>query len=119
MVVLRFTQSFLTAATTANRPTDANNCFSDPVALLKLKLPSSSWNNAGAVADFFLGILFPAEGKANLDMYRISAVSFLNTGDDGTTVSLFSGQSNVGTIYDTRVRGLVSLLMTSQRFQEQ
>ena len=32
---LRFTQSFLTAATTANRPTDSGNCFSDPVALLK------------------------------------------------------------------------------------
>ena len=89
------------------------------MALLKLKLPSSSWNNAGAVADFFLATLFPAEGKANLDLYRISAVSFLNTGDDGTTLSLFRGQSTVGTTYDTRVRGLVSLLMTTQRFQEQ
>ena len=46
-------------------------------------------------------------------------MSFLNTGDDGTSLSLFSGQGNTGTTYDTRVRGLVSLLMTTQRFQEQ
>ena len=93
--------------------------FSDPVALLKLKLPFSSWNNAGAVADYFLSILFPAEGKANLDLYRLSAINFLNTGDDGVTGSLFSGLGNTSSTYDTRVRGLVALLMTTQRFQEQ
>ncbi len=51
----------------------------DPVGLLKAKLPSGSWNNAGAVADLFLGFLFPAEGKANLDEYRTLAINFLNT----------------------------------------
>jgi len=34
-------------------------------------------------------------------------------------VSLFSAQSNTGTTYDTRVRGMVSMLMTFQRFHEQ
>src|SRR5262249_19724357 len=43
---------------------------SDPVALLKSKLPSGSWRDAGAVADYFLGLLFPGEGTANLAPYR-------------------------------------------------
>jgi uncharacterized protein (DUF1800 family) len=116
---LRFTQSFLTAPTTSGRPTDAGNCFSDPVALLKMKLPSNAWNNTGAVADYFLSILFPAEGKANLDLYRLSAIGFLNTADDGVSLALFSSLGNTSTTYDTRVRGMVSLLMTTQRFQEQ
>ena len=116
---LRFTQSYLTASTTANRPTDAGNNFSDPVTLLKKKLPSGNWNNAGAVADYFLSILYPGEGKANLDLYRLSAISFLNTADNGATSSSFSNLSNTGTDYDTRVRGMVSFLMSTQRFQEQ
>jgi uncharacterized protein (DUF1800 family) len=33
---------------------DAGNHVCDPVALLKKKLPSGSWDNAGAVADYFL-----------------------------------------------------------------
>lgn len=117
---LRFTQSYLTAITSSTRPGDAGAfTYCDPVALLKKKLPSGSWNNAGAVADYFLSILFPAEGKANLDLYRLTAISYLNTADDGVTESLFASQGNTGTTYDTRVRGLVSLLMTTQRFQEQ
>ena len=87
--------------------------------MLKLKLPSSSWNNAGAVADYFLDILFPGEGKANLDFYRTAAINFLNTLDNGSTSSPFTGLANTSTTYDTRVRGMVSMLMTSPRFQEQ
>ena len=75
--------------------------------------------NAGAVADYFLSILFPAEGKGNLDLYRIAAMNFLNTGDDGVSASAFTGLNNTSGTYDTRVRGMVSLLMTTQRFQEQ
>jgi uncharacterized protein (DUF1800 family) len=116
---LRFAQSFLTAPTTANRPTDAGNNFSDPVALLKKKLPVAGWNNSAAVSDFFLSIFFPGEGRANLDLYRLSAINFLNTNDDGVSTSFFGTLPNTGAIYDTRVRGLVSLLMTTQRFQEQ
>jgi hypothetical protein len=56
---------------------------------------------------------------ANLDLYRLSAINFLNTNDDGVSTSFFGTLANNGPIYDTRVRGLVSLLMTTQRFQEQ
>ena len=94
----------------------------NPVALLQLKLPAASLRDAGAVADYFLDLLFPSEGKANLAVYRTAAINFLNTADNGTTASAFSGltvSSVAGAVYDTRVRGMVSMLMTSHRFQEQ
>jgi hypothetical protein len=94
----------------------------NPVTLLQLKLPSASWKDAGAVADYFLDILFPGEGKANLGVYRTAAINFLNTADNAATPSPFSGltvSSAAGSVYDTRVRGMVSMLMTSPRFQEQ
>jgi len=112
---LRYVQALLLAGTGG----DAGNNVCDPVALLKKKLPAASWNNPLAVADYFVGILFPAEGRANLDLYRNAAVSFLNTADDGVTSSPFGSLGNTTTPYDTRVRGMVSLLMTTQRFQEQ
>src|SRR5204862_3555262 len=117
---LRWVQAFCIASG-GNGHADAGNSIADPVALLKKKLPSTQWNDAAAVADYFLGILLPAEGKANLDLYRRAAINFLNTADNGTTSSLFSsltGTSNA-TIYDTRVRGMVAAIMTSQRFHEQ
>jgi len=69
----------------------------------------------------FIGYLFPGEGTANLDLYRASAMNFLNTADDGTT-SLFSNltvSTTPTSAYDLRVRGMVAMLMTLQRFQEQ
>jgi hypothetical protein len=96
-----------------------NNNLTDPVALLKKKLPGASWNNAGDVADYFLSILYPAEGKANLDLYRALAVNFLNKADDGVTNSPFLALSNTTANYDTRVRGMVAMLMILQRFHEQ
>lgn len=98
---------------------DAGNHVCDPVALLKKKMPAGSWNNAGAVAEYFLGILYPGEGQANLALYRQAAMDFLNTADNGTTVSPFSSLSNTSTTYDTRLRGMVAMLMAFQRFQEQ
>ena len=115
---LRYIQSLLYAPGTG-RPTDAGASSVNPVALLKLKLPSASWNDAGAVADYFLGILFPGEGRANLAVYQTAAINFLNTADDGVASSPFNILSNTGPTYDTRVRGMVSMLMTSPRFQEQ
>lgn len=115
---LRFVQALLIAPGSSGRG-DAGNNTTDPVALLKRKLPSSSWDNAGAVADFFLTVLFFGEGRANLDLYRNSAVNFLNTADDGVTSSPFNGLGNTTTAYNTRVRGMVAMLMTLQRFQEQ
>src|SRR6185436_1118280 len=57
--------------------------LSDPVKLLKQKLPAASWNDPGAIADYFLDILYPGEGKANLDLDRTAAIAFLNTNDAG------------------------------------
>jgi uncharacterized protein (DUF1800 family) len=111
---VRFVQALLNAGT----GDDAGNCVTDPVALLKLKLPSNQWNNAGNVADYFLSIIYPGEGKANLDAYRNLAMNFLNTSDTGGS-DLFTALNNAQTTYDTRVRGMVSMLMTLQRFQEQ
>ena len=109
---IRFIQTFLNAGT----GDDAGNHQCDPVGLLKANLPSLSWGNAGDVTDYLLGILYPAEGAANLKLYGDAGVAFLNTGNDGIASSPFtSGLSD----YDTRVRGLVSMLMTLQRFQEQ
>src|SRR5439155_6728895 len=92
---VRFIQSFLYAPGTG-RPTDAGASTANPVALLKLKLPSASWNNAGAVADYFLDIVFPGEGKANLDVYRTAAIKFLNDGSADSPVNStpFSGLGN-------------------------
>jgi hypothetical protein len=92
--------------------------LTDPVTLLKRNLPSNQWNDADAVARFFLSILYPAEGRANLDSYRAQTVDFLNTGDNGAP-SAFNTLGNTTGAYDTRVRAAVSMLMTLPRFQEQ
>jgi hypothetical protein len=119
---LRFVQ---TLCLTGIRPIDAGANTVDPVALLKIKLPSSAWNNAHQVADYFLTLLFPGEGTANLDLYRQAAVNFLDTRDDGSPAAaaeLFAALPNsagAGSSYDTRVRGLVAMLLTLPRFQEQ
>jgi len=110
---IRFVQSFLNSGT----GDDAGNHTCDPVGLLRKKLPSASWTDPNAVANYFVNLLYPAEGPANLTLYRTAAVNFLNTADNGTTASAFSGQT--GTTYDTRVRGMVSMLMTFDRFEEQ
>jgi len=118
----RFIQTALMSTADTNKTdgiSGGNFNNTDPVALLKKKLPSSAWANDGAVADYFLSILFPGEGKANLDLYRQSAILFLNTADNGVTASAFSTAANTPATYDTRVRGMVSMLMTLQRFQEQ
>ena len=119
---VRFIQTYLMPTTDGNKAdgiSGGNFNLSDPVALLKKKLPSGSWKNAGDVADYFLSILYPGEGKANLDLYRVSAMNFLNTADNGTTASLFSSLVDPSATYETRVRGMVAMLMTLHRFQEQ
>ena len=83
------------------------------------KLPSGDWNEAGAVVDYFLGILCPGEGRANLDLYHQSALQFLNTDVDGVTSSPFNTLGQGSEAYDQRVRGMVAMLMSFQRFQEQ
>ena len=114
---LRFVQSFCMAAgATGKTDAGAGNTV-DPVGLLKKNLPSTDWTKNDVVARYFVGLLFPGEGRANLDHYSRLAGKFLNTGDDGVAVSLFS--SLPAPTYDTRVRGMVGVLMTLPRFQEQ
>ena len=117
---LRFVQALCIAANQSGH-TDAGNCTVNPVALLRLKLPSSAWTDAAALADYFLGLLFPAEGRANLELYRTAAIDYLNTSDNGQTASPFSSLSTTGnpSPYDIRVRGLAAMLLSSPRFQEQ
>jgi uncharacterized protein (DUF1800 family) len=119
---LRFVQSVLIAAGQNGKTDAGDRNVTDPVSLLKKKLTNASWNNAGAVADYFVGILFPGEGKANLALYRNLAVNFLNTADDGVSSSVFNNlavSSSAGSVYDNRLRGMVAMLLTFQRFQDQ
>ena len=123
---LRFVQTLLTAASartnvnnTANN--DAGATTVDPVALLMKTLSTTSQRDPSAVAEYFLRILFPGEGAANLDLYRLGAMNFLNTADDGapSAFNALAPSNAANSPYDTRVRGMVAMLMTLQRFQEQ
>lgn len=106
---MRFVQTFLRAGS-------AN---SDPVGLIKLKLPSSQWRNDAAVADLFLNLLFLGEGRANLDLDRRAAIDFLNRSDSGLAVSPFRNLDPNSSGYDVRVRGMAAMLMGLPRFEEQ
>jgi len=111
----RFAHHFLMATAYSLKTVDGTrNNTSDPVKLIRLKLPSASWNDPGAIVDFFISLLYLGEGPANLGLDREAAINYLNTADDGTTPSPF----NIDT-HDGRVRGMVALLMCLPRFQEQ
>jgi uncharacterized protein (DUF1800 family) len=117
---LRFVQA-LCIATNQTGHTDAGNSACHPAALLSLKLPGAAATDAGAVADYLLDLLFPAEGRANLDLYRSAAIRYLNTSDDGRSPSPFATLSTTGnpSPYEIRVRGLTALILSAPRFQEQ
>ena len=116
----RFVQHLLMPTAGNLKLTDYNtrNNTSDPVKLLKSKLPASSWNDAGAVADYFLNHLFPGEGLGNLGADRAAAINFLNTAENGTA-SAFTGVVHTTPAYDGRIRSLVGMLMSLPKFQEQ
>jgi hypothetical protein len=100
---------------------DAVNCVCSPVELIYAKLPQSGWTNAQDLASYFTQILYPAEGAGNLELFRQAAVDFLNTADGGSA-SPFANlipSSTPGSLYDTRVRGMVGLLMAAPGFHEQ
>jgi uncharacterized protein (DUF1800 family) len=111
----RFTQHLLMASNYGLKNTDYGTTrnASDPSRLIRLKVPSSSWNDPGAIVDYFLGLLYPNEGTANLGQDREAAVKFLNTDEAGQS-SPFNFAA-----HDGRVRGMVALLMCFPRFQEQ
>jgi len=119
---MRFIQNLLMAATDPLKDADFgagnDDNVSNPVQLLQAKLPAAQWRNAGAVADYFLPLIFPGEGKADLDLDRRAALAFLDS-DDAGKPSPFVNLSPGTTAYDTRVRGMVSLLLTFPRFNEQ
>jgi hypothetical protein len=116
---IRFVQSALMPVTMTGKSDAGAATRTDPVALLRKKLPAGQLNDANAVAAYFTGLLFPAEGTANLAEFRELAVRFLDTADDGTTASPFNALAVGTTNYDLRVRGMVALLMSTQRFHEQ
>ncbi|PYJ01272.1 MAG: hypothetical protein DME25_18465, partial [Verrucomicrobia bacterium] len=78
---MRFVQHLLMPTSSALKSSDystpGQKNTSDPVKLLKLKLPAASWNDPGPVADYFLGLLYPGEGSANLGLDRAAAIDFL------------------------------------------
>lgn len=120
----RFAQNFLIAARDPLKQQDfgvtGDNNVSDPVALLRLRLPADRLRDAEAVADFFLGLLFPGEGRANWAPDRDLALAFLNSPDSGVPgASPFSALTPDSAAYAGRVRGLVALLLGLPRFQEQ
>jgi uncharacterized protein (DUF1800 family) len=119
---MRFAQHLVMSPTSSLKDDDygssGDDNSSNPVLLLKLKLPSQSWSDANAVVDFFLGLLYPGEGRANLDLDRQAAIDFLNSDDSGAPNSSPFNQLS-GTAYDGRVRSMVGLLMCFPRFQEQ
>jgi uncharacterized protein (DUF1800 family) len=97
---------------------DAGGTAIYPTALLQLDAPNAL-TDGGAAADYFVDLLFPAEGAANLAEYRRTARAFLNTAADGVTVSSFSQLAPGSVEYDARLRGLCAWLLGTQRFQEQ
>jgi len=116
----RFVQHLLMTNGSSLKTADygTRNNSSDPVKLLKSKLPAASWSDTGAVTDYFLGLLYPGEGAGNLGADRAEAIKFLNTADNGGD-SPFANVGNTTAAYDGRVRGLVGMLMSLPKFQEQ
>ena len=91
----------------------------DPAGLVSLRLGNGADRSAEAVTDLLLRLLFPSEGAGNLTEYRALGIRFLNTADNGTSASTFATLVPGSRDYDSRVRGLAALLLSSPRFQEQ
>jgi len=120
----RFVQNFLSSPENPLKDLDygsgGDDNVSDPITLIQSKLAFSQWRDGSAIVDYFLGILFPGEGDANLDLDRSAAIDYLNSNDTGApNSSPFSSLTPGASEYDSRVRGTVALLMSLPRFQEQ
>jgi len=110
----RFAQHLLMTSTYGLKTTDGSrNNTTDPSKLIRLKLPSTSWNDPGAIVDLFTSLIYPGVGPANLGLDREAAIAFFNSADNGTS-SPFAFAT-----HDGRIRGMVALLMCFPRFQEQ
>lgn len=117
---MRYAQSLLMARSYGLKDDDYGaiglNNTTDPAKLIRLKLPSTSWNDPAAIVDFFLGLLYPGEGTGNLGLDRQAAIDFLNANDAGAPTP---GTPFNLTTHDGRLRGMVALLMCLPKFQEQ
>jgi hypothetical protein len=127
---VRWVQSFCIASGSSGHTgsqsgtgNDAQNSICNPVGLFQAKVPAGNWNNAGTVADYFLGVLYPGEGAGNLAFARLAAIDFLNHGAADTSSThrnnAFASVPNTHASYTERVRGMVAMLMAMHRFQEQ
>ncbi|HRI13455.1 MAG TPA: DUF1800 family protein [Verrucomicrobiota bacterium] len=117
---LRFVQSALMPQGMTGKDDAGPNTKVDVFGLLQKRIPSApGLRDPTVVAHALVGLLFPAEGTANLAKYREVAVNFLNTADDGIAASPFANLAPGTPTYDQRVRGLIGLLLSTQRFQEQ
>jgi len=123
---LRFVQSValagsgLTTGTGVRSNPDAMGANRiDPAGLVSLRRGNGADRSADSVTDLLLRLLFPSEGAGNLTEYRALGIRFLNTADNGTTASAFATLVPGTRDYDSRVRGLAALLLSSPRFQEQ
>lgn len=118
---MRFVQHLMMPSSSSLKASDSSygaagaGNTSDPVRLLREKLPGSM-NNAGAVVDFFLGLFYPGDGAGNLGRDRQAAIDHLNTSEAGAN-SPFTNLT--GAAYDGRVRSMVGFLLSLPRFQEQ
>ncbi len=118
---MRYAQHLLMPTTSSIKDDDYGTTgvanTSDPVKLLKLKLPVASQTNAAEVVDYFLSLFYPGEGAGNLGRDRQAAIDFMNLNELGTANSAFNLLT--GAAYDGRVRSVVGFLMSLPRFQEQ
>jgi len=116
---MRFVQHLMMSRGSSLKTSDYGNPgaanTSDPVALLAKRMPGQL-SDAAAVVDFFLGLIYPGEGTANLGRDRQAAIEILNTNEAGGS-SPFNVLS--GGAYDGRVRSMVGFLLSLPRFQEQ
>jgi len=111
---MRFVQHLMMPSNSSLKTVDGTvNNVSNPAGLIRSKLPQASWNDPAAIVDYLIRIIYPGEGKANLDLHRTAAINFLNTTDTGAP-SAFNFAS-----HDGRLRGAVALLMCFPRSQEQ
>ena len=115
---LRYVQSLLIATGESGKGDGGNENVANPVELLMMRLPAHEWGDPRAVSRLFLRLLFPGEGLGNLNQSETLAVNFLNQADDGSSSS-FTLLPPGTAAYDTRVRGMVAMLMSLPRFQEQ
>src|SRR6185503_19327745 len=83
----RFVQNFLSSPENPLKDLDYGNGgddnVSNPITLIQVKLAPGQWREASAIANYFLGILFPGEGDANLDLDRFAAIAYLDSNDTG------------------------------------